>query len=619
MITRKRRYVIYAPDYDEDSGGTIALHRLCDLLNKNGVKSCLYAMRPPIIRRKSFSYIRKVIKTFQYMLKKKKCRTHDEFLTPLCTDIDITNDVVVYPEIVTGNPLGADHVVRWLLHEPGYFSGNVTFGVDDLFFYYQKAFLKRGDIRNIGGELKVIYFQEAYRKNNSYQREGTCYILRKGKNREIVHDLKKSVLIDGLPHKEIAEIFNKSEVCVSYDMYTMYSRYAAACGCLSIVVPEAGVDKYQWRPEEELRWGIAYGFNDVQWAKDTQEKVLPSLLYHEEISNSLSIDNFIKKCEDSFFKESVPSIKGLHEIDILLSTYNGEKHLPEQIESLFEQTFNDWRLMIRDDGSTDATVPLVQSLVLEHPDKVIFIEDELGNLGPSQSFSILMSHSSAPYIAFCDQDDVWMQDKLELQLQEMIKAEEKSGEDTPILIHTDLKVVGESMKEWSDSFWQYQHINPVKMKKLNRLLLQNSVTGCTCLLNRSLIEKSSPIPGQAIMHDWWFALLAVSLGEIRSINTATVKYRQHAMNDTGTKEWNLRHVLSAMFRGRKQLHEDFIKTRNQAKVLLESGTLNEEHIGIVSRYIDLFDHGYVFKRLVIIRMRFFKYGFFRNIGFLLRF
>ncbi|MCK5662115.1 MAG: hypothetical protein KAI17_01445, partial [Thiotrichaceae bacterium] len=133
------------------------------------------------------------------------------------------------------------------------------------------------------------------------------------------------------------------------------------------------------------------------------------------------------------------------------------------------------------------------------------------------------------------------------------------------------------------------------------------------------IEKSSPIPGQAIMHDWWFALLAVSLGEIRSINTATVKYRQHAMNDTGTKEWNLRHVLSAMFRGRKQLHEDFIKTRNQAKVLLESGTLNEEHIGIVSRYIDLFDHGYVFKRLVIIRMRFFKYGFFRNIGFLLRF
>lgn len=301
MDVKKRRYVIYAPGYDENSGGAIVLHRLCDLLNTNGIDSCLYAMRPQINKRRLFCHVRQVIKMFLFVFKKNKYKTCDSFFTPLCTDVDVANDIVVYPEIVIGNPLGAKHVVRWLLHEPGHFYGGFIFNKNDLFFYFQKAFLKREDIKNIGGELKVIYFQDVYRNNNSHQRNGACHILRKGKDRKLVHNLNGSVLIDGLSHKETAEIFNKSEVCISYDMYTMYSRYAVVCGCLSIVIPEAGVDKYQWRPEEELRWGIAYGFDDVEWAKETQGKVLPSLLHYEESANKLSIDNFIKKCEESFF------------------------------------------------------------------------------------------------------------------------------------------------------------------------------------------------------------------------------------------------------------------------------------------------------------------------------
>lgn len=303
MSVKKRRYVIYAPSYDENSGGAIVLHRLCDLLNTNGVESCLYAMRPQIDKRRSFCHVRQVIKMFLFILKKNKYKTCDSFLTPLCTDVDITNDIIVYPEIVIGNPLGAKHVVRWLLHEPGYFYGDFIFNKDDLFFYFQKAFLKRDDITNIGGELRVVYLQDAYKQDNRYERKGTCYILRKGKNRAMIHDVNDSELIDGLSHEKIAEIFNKSEICVSYDMYTMYSRYAAVCGCLPIVVPEDGIDKYQWRPEEELRWGIAYGYDDIPWAKETQSKVLPSLLQYEESSNKAAIDNFIDKCEKSFFSD----------------------------------------------------------------------------------------------------------------------------------------------------------------------------------------------------------------------------------------------------------------------------------------------------------------------------
>ena len=307
----------------------------------------------------------------------------------------------------------------------------------------------------------------------------------------------------------------------------------------------------------------------------------------------------------------------MHKVDILLATYNGEKHLSAQIASLFEQTFNDWRLLVRDDGSTDATVSIIQSLVLEHPDKVVFIEDELGNLGPSQSFSKLMTHSSAPYVAFCDQDDVWMQDKLELQLQEMIKTEKKSGPDTPVLIHTDLKVVGASMMEWSDSFWQYQNIKPAKMNKLNILLLQNYVTGCTCLLNRSLVNEASPIPDQAIMHDWWIALVALSKGEIVEIERASIYYRQHGSNDIGAKFWGIMFIVNKILADPDLIKISLKRTRDQAIALYQMPGLNDDHKATIQRYINLYDYPWIARRVALIKNKFYKYGLIRKIALFL--
>jgi len=298
---KKYRYVIYAPTFDEDNGGAIALHRLCDLLNSNGVHSCIYPMKPHFRGVIPFQFLNNIAVAVMEKILVRKFKTLDTFDTPLCFDFDPDNDIIVYPEITIGNPLGAKNIVRWLLHKPGYFIGDFSFGDHDLFFYYQKAFLK-GDIKNIGGELKIIYMHEAYKTENKCAREGTCHILRKGKGRDIGHDLDHSVLIDGLSHAEIAKIFNRSKVCISYDMYTMYSRYAAACGCLSIVVPEPAIDKYHWHPEEELRLGIAYGFDDVEWAKATQDEVLPALINYEQNINKISIVNFIKKCERHFFE-----------------------------------------------------------------------------------------------------------------------------------------------------------------------------------------------------------------------------------------------------------------------------------------------------------------------------
>lgn len=302
-ILNNYRYVIYAPTFDENDGGAIALHRLCDLLNRYGMQSCIYPVKPHFRGMIPFRLLDNLAVTVMERILARRFRTFDEFDTPLCLDFDPDNDVIVYPEIIIGNPLGARHIVRWLLHKPGHFVDEFTFEEDDLFFYYQKAFLEGGNITNIGGELRIVYLHEAYKNESNPDREGTCYILRKGKGRDIIHDLDNSVLIDGLSHTEIAKIFNSSKTFVSYDMYTMYSRYAAACGCLSVVVPELEMDKYSWRPEEMLRWGIAYGFDDVEWAITTQNKVLPALIDEEKYANQTSIVNFIKKCETHFFHQ----------------------------------------------------------------------------------------------------------------------------------------------------------------------------------------------------------------------------------------------------------------------------------------------------------------------------
>ena len=114
-------------------------------------------------------------------------------------------------------------------------------------------------------------------------------------------------------------------------------------------------------------------------------------------------------------------------IDILLATYNGETFLDEQLDSIAAQAHGDWRLIARDDGSSDRTPEILEAFRMRHPGKVVVLEDGDGNLGLVQNFSRLMAHSDAPYAAFCDQDDVWMPEKLALSLAKMRELEQEQG------------------------------------------------------------------------------------------------------------------------------------------------------------------------------------------------
>lgn len=222
-------------------------------------------------------------------------------------------------------------------------------------------------------------------------------------------------------------------------------------------------------------------------------------------------------------------------IDILLATYNGAAYLDEQLASIEAQTYSNWRLFARDDGSTDRTPEILAAFQARHPEKVTIVRDEDGNVGLVRNFSRLMEVSTAPYAAFCDQDDVWLPEKLSVSLERMRELEAEHGADKPLLVFTDLTVVDEGLKVIHPSFWRYQSLKPERCNELNRLLLQNVVTGCTTLMSRSLVEKAVPIPKSAVVHDWWVALVSAGFGRAASVPRSTVLYRQHAKNLIGAR------------------------------------------------------------------------------------
>lgn len=278
----KQKFVIYTPSFDENSGGVIALHKLCDALNYLGEKA--YITNYYFIR---FN-IKKPFRCIYYFLRYIKnkgfnFKTNTLFNTPIIKHFDVDDQcIVIYPEIVSGNPLKAKNVIRWFLHMPGFHTGTISYGKNELYFFYQEIFNNLSLNSNLSNLLNPIWLRDdIYKIYNFDKRYGSCYLLRKGKNRKIVHDLSNSILIDGMHHEQISEVMNKCEYFISYDTETMYSQYAVLCGCKSIVIPKNGISKNEWQPKKEFQFGIAYGFDDLEEANLTKDLVYPMLKKHE--------------------------------------------------------------------------------------------------------------------------------------------------------------------------------------------------------------------------------------------------------------------------------------------------------------------------------------------------
>ncbi len=301
----------------------------------------------------------------------------------------------------------------------------------------------------------------------------------------------------------------------------------------------------------------------------------------------------------------------MNKIIILLSTYNGEKYLKAQLDSLFSQSYKDFKLIARDDGgSSDKTLEILKSYDIE-----LLPSNE--NLGVKSSFETLLKYafenSDADYFMFCDQDDVWNQNKVELTLQKMYEME-KLYKNTPILVHTDLEVVDENLHTINPSFMKLQNLNE-KKNRLNNLLIQNTITGCTAMINRDLAKLCLPMSSNAIVHDWWVGLVASYFGKIGYLQQSTIKYRQHTSNTIGAKGFDIGFVL-------KSISKKVSLGRNisQSKGFFQQfkNELDEDTIEMLQEFISLEQKTWWQKRAVLLKYKLLKQGFIRNAGLFLK-
>ena len=291
------KYIVSAPSYDENNGGAIFQHVLVDTLNRLGEEAYVWP-QPPIYKKSKRERLRMLFRPEPFL-------TSPELNTPIYLDKAVPNDaIVVYPEIVLGNPLKAKNVVRWILYKPGVLHP-FEFGDDEMFFHCGEMF----DVPEITGgapELVMWRRNRVYRNENRPGRKGVAYIVRKGFRKERLPQTETpdAIRIDGKSHSEINDIFNRVDTFISYDEATMYSQFAAICGCDSIIVPGWFPDQETWIANHPLAAnGVAYGFENIEHARATRHKVI-EMMDEQERESEASAQNFIRLTRERFAKVS---------------------------------------------------------------------------------------------------------------------------------------------------------------------------------------------------------------------------------------------------------------------------------------------------------------------------
>ena len=226
-----------------------------------------------------------------------------------------------------------------------------------------------------------------------------------------------------------------------------------------------------------------------------------------------------------------------------MSTYNGSDFLGPQLDSILGQTYSDFRLLIRDDGSNDDTVPIINRYASEDS-RIIRVSGRPGNLGAPASFMSLIALSEAPFFMLSDQDDVWLPEKVKKTLDKMRDLIEVYGEETPLSVFTDLTVVDKELGVIDASFWHYQKLDPDICLNWKKLLSQNVVTGCTLMANAAARSVVLPFALDGMMHDHWIAANVAKYGATYYISEQTVLYRQHSRNVEGVKDFGPRYAFS---------------------------------------------------------------------------
>lgn len=288
-------------------------------------------------------------------------------------------------------------------------------------------------------------------------------------------------------------------------------------------------------------------------------------------------------------------------VEILMATYNGEKYLKEQLDSILLQTYSDWHLTIADDCSTDNTVAILKEYAYKYPEKIAYHVNKIASGSAKNNFYGLLSNVDADYVMLSDQDDFWLENKIELTLNKMKESEAKYGCDFPLLVHSDLRVVDENLKTISDSFYVMEGINP-QLNRLNNIIVVNIVAGCSMMANRALLDLFIRVPEYSTMHDHWLALIASAFGKIIFVEKPTILYRQHGSNSVGVNRRDLIENIKYKIFSSNKIHQDLVMHYRQARefLIIYADMLKDEQSRMLEEYSNFEDKS-VFEKYFILK------------------
>lgn len=303
-------------------------------------------------------------------------------------------------------------------------------------------------------------------------------------------------------------------------------------------------------------------------------------------------------------------------IHIVLATYNGERFIREQLDSILEGTADDFSIEVCDDGSTDGTLEIVREYAGQY--ECIRIHENEKNLGYARNFIEGIKRSGSPYIMLCDQDDIWMPDKIARTLKAMKSLEEecRRGDGCPLLVFTDAINYEDGTGKELGSFHQNSRLNVDKTDPAH-LLMENKCIGCTVMVNAAIIPYLETVPEEIRVHDWWLALICSCFGKIGYLPETTLQYRQHHDNMIGGSGF-FSYVKNRIINLKKQravLEQTF--AQGKAFYLLFRDRLGEKEKRAVQGFSQMEEAGPLRRRWYVVRFGFYKSGLMRNIALFL--
>lgn len=290
-------------------------------------------------------------------------------------------------------------------------------------------------------------------------------------------------------------------------------------------------------------------------------------------------------------------------VDILMAVYNGEKYIGQQIESILSQSYTEWRLFINDDCSTDKTFEIAKKYADKYTDKVFVTKNDKNMGSAGANFFNMIKNSTGDIIMTCDQDDIWLKDKIKLSVEAL------QNETMPVLIHTDLKIVDANCNVISSSMIKTQHID-VNRTGINQLIVQNIVTGCTMAFNRKLADIIK-IPKDMPVHDWYIALVASLFGKIKFIDEAAILYRQHGNNYCGAADMESAEYIMSRLKDSKRAENMLKLGYHMAGEILRLYNIDNK---MLREYSKMDSFSKLKKLRVVFKYKIWKNGIVRKLG-----